>query len=92
MGFDQYHQPRGELATGAHKGTPMGVWLIEEADAVGWYQQRLAGLDHGRRTTSTRSLTTRKNESGESGITVEFLLRSDFPWPTTASGACRGVW
>ena len=42
MGFDQYHEPPGELSEEARTFARMCASLIEEAEAIGWYEQRLA--------------------------------------------------
>ena len=42
MGFDQYHEPPSELSAEARTFARMIASLTEEAEAIGWYQQRLA--------------------------------------------------
>jgi hypothetical protein len=42
MGFDQYHEPPGELDADARTFARMIASLTEEAEAIGWYAQRLA--------------------------------------------------
>jgi hypothetical protein len=42
MGFDQYHEPPGELPEAARTFARLCASLTEEAEAIGWYQQRLA--------------------------------------------------
>ena len=42
MGFDQYHEPPAELPEEARTFARMCASLIEEAEAIGWYEQRLA--------------------------------------------------
>jgi hypothetical protein len=42
MGFDQYHEPPGELSAEARTYARMIASLTEEAEAIGWYAQRLA--------------------------------------------------
>ena len=42
MGFDQYHEPAGELPEEARSFARLIASLTEEAEAIGWYQQRLA--------------------------------------------------
>ena len=42
MGFEQYHEPPDELSEKTRTFARMIVSMIEEADAINWYQQRLS--------------------------------------------------
>jgi len=42
MGFDQYHEPPEELSPEARTFARMIVSLQEEAEAISWYDQRIA--------------------------------------------------
>src|SRR3954466_15019613 len=42
MGFDQYHEPPDELSGEARTYARMIASLTEEAEAIGWYAQRIA--------------------------------------------------
>jgi uncharacterized protein len=42
MGFDQYHEPPDELPAETRTFARLCASLTEEAEAIGWYQQRLA--------------------------------------------------
>ncbi|HEX6797664.1 MAG TPA: hypothetical protein VF116_08120 [Ktedonobacterales bacterium] len=42
MGFDQYHEPAGELSQETRTFARMIASMIEEADAINWYQQRIS--------------------------------------------------
>jgi hypothetical protein len=42
VGFDQYHEPPGELPDETRTFARMMLSLIEEAQAIDWYEQRLA--------------------------------------------------
>ena len=42
MGFDQYHEPADELPADVRTFARINASLTEEAEALGWYQQRLA--------------------------------------------------
>src|SRR5438270_10032099 len=42
MGFDQYHEPAGELNAETRTFARMIASLTEEAEAIGWYEQRMA--------------------------------------------------
>lgn len=42
MGFDQYHEPAGELSQATRTFARMITSLMEEAEAIGWYEQRIS--------------------------------------------------
>lgn len=42
MGFDQYHEPPEELSAETRTFARMCASLSEEAEAIGWYVQRMA--------------------------------------------------
>ena len=42
MGFDQYHEPANELPQETRTFARVIAALTEEAEAIGWYEQRLA--------------------------------------------------
>ena len=42
MGFDQYHEPPEELPAEVRTFARLCASLTEEAEAIGWYEQRLA--------------------------------------------------
>ena len=42
MGFDQYHEPADELSAETRTFARMIASLTEEAEAIGWYEQRMS--------------------------------------------------
>lgn len=42
MGFDQYHEPPAELSQETRTFARMIKSLIEEAEAIDWYEQRIS--------------------------------------------------
>ena len=42
MGFDQYHEPPEELPAATRTFARLCASLTEEAEAIGWYEQRIA--------------------------------------------------
>ena len=42
MGFDQYHEPADELSAETRTFARLCTSLTEEAEAIGWYQQRIS--------------------------------------------------
>src|SRR5436190_16655166 len=42
VGFEQYHEPAGELTAETRTFARMLTSLTEEAEAIGWYEQRMS--------------------------------------------------
>ncbi|HEY8284812.1 MAG TPA: hypothetical protein VIJ28_10545, partial [Chloroflexota bacterium] len=42
MGFEQYHEPANELSDETRTFARMIVSMIEEAEAINWYKQRMS--------------------------------------------------
>ncbi len=42
MPFDQYHEPANELSEEVRTFARMIMSMIEEADAIDWYEQRMS--------------------------------------------------
>jgi hypothetical protein len=42
MGFEQYHEPANELSESIRTFARMIASLTEEAEAIGWYEQRIS--------------------------------------------------
>ncbi len=84
MGFDQYHEPPGELPPEARTFARMSASLTEEAEAIGWYQQRLAVETDPAARAIMRD--AQEEEFKHFSMDLEFLLRSDPTWRTIAQG------
>ena len=80
MGFDQYHEPANELSQETRTFARMIVSLTEEAEAINWYEQRLAV------ETDAQASAIMANAQGEEfkhfGMDLEFLLRQKPKWKT----------
>lgn len=78
MGFNQYHEPVNELPQETRTFARMIASLTEEAEAIGWYEQRLAV------ETSAQARAIMANAQGEEfkhfGMDLEFLLRQKPKW------------
>jgi hypothetical protein len=78
MGFEQYHEPAGELSPETRTFARMIASLTEEAEAIGWYEQRIA-LE-----PDTQAKAIMENAQGEEfkhfGMDLEFLLRRTPKW------------
>ena len=78
MPFDQYHEPPEELPAEARTFARMIASLIEEAEAIGWYEQRLAvEPDADARAIMENA---QLEEFKHFGMNLEFLLRRTPTW------------
>ena len=85
MGFDQYHEPPEELSQDTRTFARMIQSLIEEAEAIDWYQQRLdVEQDANARAIMANA---QQEEFKHFAMDLEFLLRRTPKWRV----ACRGV-
>jgi hypothetical protein len=84
MGFDQYHEPAGELPAQTRTFARLCASLTEEAEAIGWYEQRLA-LE-----TDAEARAIMRDAQGEEfkhfSMDLEFLLRRTPAWRKIAEG------
>jgi len=80
MGFDQYHEPPEELSAEARTFARMIASLVEEAEAISWYEQRLAV----EKDAEARAImeNAQKEEFKHFGMDLEFLLRRKQDWRT----------
>src|SRR6478752_4696279 len=84
MGFDQYHEPPDELSAKTRTFARMITSLIEEAEAIGWYEQRLA-LEKDREARSIMR-NAQHEEFKHFGMDLEFLLRRNKKWREVLQG------
>lgn len=80
MPFEQYHEPPDELPEKTRTFARMIASLIEEAEAIGWYEQRLA-LEKDREARSVMR-NAQQEEFKHFGMDLEFLLRRSPKWQT----------
>ena len=84
MGFDQYHEPPDELPADTRTFARLCASLTEEAEAIGWYQQRLAvEPDPDARAIM---LDAQGEEFKHFSMDLEFLLRRSPAWREIAEG------
>jgi len=84
MGFDQYHEPPEELSDETRTFARMCASLSEEADAIGWYIQRMSvEKDADAKAIMEDSLG---EEFKHFSMELEFLLRKTPKWRETAKG------
>ena len=84
MGFDQYHEPPEELPEASRTFARMIASLTEEAEAIGWYEQRLA-LEKDKVAVSIMR-NAQHEEMKHFGMDLEFLLRQKPKWRETLKG------
>jgi hypothetical protein len=84
MGFDQYHEPPGELPPATRTFARLCASLTEEAEAIGWYEQRIA-IER-----DPEALAVMRDAQGEEfkhfSMDLEFLLRRTPAWREIAEG------
>jgi hypothetical protein len=84
MGFDQYHEPPDELSAETRTFARLCASLTEEAEAIGWYEQRLAV------ETDEDAVAIMRDAQGEEfkhfAMDLEFLLRRSPRWREISEG------
>jgi hypothetical protein len=84
MGFDQYHEPPEELSAETRTFARLCASLTEEAEAIGWYEQRIA-LER-----DPQAAAIMRNAQGEEfkhfAMNLEFLFRRTPIWRDIAEG------
>src|SRR5438045_8572529 len=81
MSFDQYHEPPDELSEKTRTFARMIAGMIEEAEAIGWYEQRLA-VEKDRDARAIMK-NAQHEEMKHFGMDLEFLLRQKPQWRKT---------
>jgi hypothetical protein len=82
MGFDQYHEPAGELSQETRTFARIIASLGEECDAIGWYQQRISvEKDEDARKIMEHA---QEEEFLHFSMDLEFLLRRTPKWRVAA--------
>ncbi|MEP6685196.1 MAG: hypothetical protein ABJB22_00340 [Verrucomicrobiota bacterium] len=78
MPFDQYHEPPDELPQKTRTFARMILSLIEEAQAIDWYEQRMA-VEKDKQAKAIME-NAQKEEFKHFGMDLEFLLRKKPEW------------
>ncbi|TMJ35606.1 MAG: hypothetical protein E6G87_12015, partial [Alphaproteobacteria bacterium] len=73
-----YHEPAGELSQKVRTFARMMASLIEEAEAINWYEQRISI----EKDSTARAImkNAQKEEFKHFGMNLEFLLRQKKEW------------
>jgi hypothetical protein len=84
MGFDQYHEPPEELSAETRTFARLCASLTEEAEAIGWYEQRLALEQDADAQAIMRD--AQGEEFKHFAMDLEFLLRRSPRWREISEG------
>jgi uncharacterized protein len=77
---DQYHEPPGELSAEVRTFARICTSLIEEAEAIGWYEQRLS-LEKDSEAHAIME-NAQQEEFKHFAMNLEFLSRRNDKWRT----------
>jgi uncharacterized protein len=84
VGFDQYHEPADELPEETRTFARLCASVTEEAEAIGWYEQRIAV------EADEEAKAIMRDAQGEEfkhfAMDLEFLLRHTPLWREIAKG------
>ena len=84
MGFDQYHEPADELPDETRTFARLCASLTEEAEAIGWYEQRMS-IEPDREARAIMR-DAQGEEFKHFCMDLEFLLRRTPLWREIAEG------
>lgn len=84
MPFDQYHEPADELSQETRTFARMIMSLIEEAEAIDWYEQRISV----EKDESARAImqNAQQEEFKHFAMDLEWLLRHKPKWRVAVEG------
>lgn len=78
MGFEQYHEPAQELSQETRTFARMIKSVIEEAEAIDWYEQRIS-VEKDEEAKAIMQ-NAQKEEYKHFAMDLEFLLRKKPQW------------
>ncbi len=78
MGSDQYHEPPGELTQKVRTFARLAASLQEEAEAIGWYEQRIS-LEKDAQAKAIME-DSQQEEFKHFAMALEFLSRQKPKW------------
>ena len=81
MSFDQYHEPPDELSQETRTFARMILSMIEEAEAIDWYEQRMSVEKN--KDAKAIMQDAQHEEFKHFGMDLEFLLRQKPVWKET---------
>ena len=80
MPTEQYHEPPSELSAGVRTFARICTSLIEEAEAINWYEQRLA-IEKDEQARAIME-NAQQEEFKHFAMNLEFLSRKNAKWRT----------
>lgn len=80
MPTEQYHEPASELSQEVRTFARMIQSLVEEADAINWYEQRISVEKNN--DAKAIMINAQKEEFKHFSMDLEFLLRQKEDWQT----------
>src|SRR3979409_730775 len=84
MGFDQYHEPAQELSAETRTFARMIASLTEEAEAIGWDEQRISIQREG--GARARMHARQQEECKHCAMDLEYLNRRAPKWRVALKG------
>lgn len=78
MATEQYHEPAGELSQKTRTFARMIQSMIEEAEAINWYEQRIS-VEKDKEAKAIMQ-NAQKEEFKHFSMDLEFLLRKKEDW------------
>jgi hypothetical protein len=78
MGTEQYHEPPGELSPEIRTFARVIASLQEEAEAIGWYQQRISIEPESEARAIMRN--AQQEEFKHFAMALEYLIRRKPKW------------
>jgi hypothetical protein len=84
MPFDQYHEPPNELSEQTRTFARVIMSMIEEADAINWYEQRMS-VEQDQEARAIMA-NAQQEEFKHFGMDLEFLLRRKPKWRVALQG------
>ncbi len=84
MPTEQYHEPPDELSDKTRTFARVMTSLIEEAEAINWYTQRIS-LEKNRQARAIME-SAQKEEFKHFGMDLEFILRQNEKFRETLEG------
>jgi len=83
MGTEQYHEPAGELTQEIRTFARLAASLQEEAEAIGWYEQRIS-LERDAQAKAIMQ-DAQQEEFKHFAMALEFLSRRKPKWRAVLS-------
>ncbi len=84
MAFEQYHEPASDLSQEVRTFARMMMGIIEEAEAIDWYEQRMS-VEKDKDAKAIME-NAQKEEFKHFGMNLEFVLRKKPKWRAILKG------